>query len=353
MNRVVHIAAFILLWTLLGACSPGGGTKAPAGARQSKSENTVTETTYPVAGRLLYVQDKQIWLHQGTDAEPLPIQGEGASRDPSWSPDGRYIAFIHREESFADLYLYDSSSKKTIQITHNASQLQQRTQEYVHQLIWAAKPAWSPDGRSLVYLSQTRPPTGEGEQPAIYEFPLSMFRYDLKLLGTREPTNDDLLSVQQGDSDVLSPAWSPDGNHLAYVDAPRNDSPRQIMVYSFESGTAQPYPGIPPGAYDPAWSPDGSMLAFAMNEGGATDIWAVGAPSVGGTPQRLSKSGRARLPVWSPAGDALAFVNVGDDGTDVYVVPLTRQNNQLQPGDAQPITSGADVDATAGMSWTK
>ena len=350
MNRVARIISLLLLPLLLG-CSVGSTSK-PSAAKPTQSNDTVTETTHAVTGRLLYVQDNQIWLHHGTDAEPLPIKGEGASRDPSWSPDQRFIAYIHREESFADLYLYDVASKRTIQITHNASALQPRTQDYVHQLIWAAKPIWEPDGKALIYLSQTRPPTGEGEQPAIYEFPLSMFRYDLHLVGTREPINDDLLSVQQGGSDVLSPAWSPDGNYVAYVDAPRDDNPRQLMLYSFASGESQQYPGVPQGAYDPAWSPDGNSLAFAVNTDGATDIWVVPAPG-GGTPQRITKLGRARLPVWSPTGTELAFLNVGDEGTDAYVVSVTQTNNRWEAGEPLPVTTGANIDATAGMNWGK
>jgi TolB protein len=300
---------------------------------------------------LLYVQDKEIWLHNGNDSAPLKI--DGVARDPAWSPDSQRIAYIRREESFADLYLFDVESGKSIQVTHNGSQLPVRTQDYVHQIIWAAKPTWRPDGQELVYLSQTQPSTRDGDQPAIYEYPLSMFRYKIKLLGTREPTNDDLLTVGQGDDDIVSPAWSPDGRYVAYVDAPRNNTSRQLMVYDFTTEQAQRYPGVPDGAYDPAWSPDGSMLAFAVNQDGATDVWAIPSPQNPGTPIRITKIGHARLPVWSPAGNLIAFLNIGDSNTDLFVVTLTSQNGRIAPGAAEAVTQGADIDATGGMSWTK
>ncbi len=336
---------------LLAACSTDGkATHASTPVRTARAPQQGSQPAHNLPGRLLYVRDKQIWVYEGTDEHPLKIEGE--VRDPAWSPDGRRLAFVRRDESFSDLYVLNTQTGQATQVTANGSQLQKRTQEYVHQIIWAAKPTWSPDGKEIVFLSQKDPATGEGAQPAIYEYPLSLYRYKTRLIGSREPTNADMLGVGQDGADILTPTWSPDGRYLAYVLAPRDEKPRSIMLYDFQTEQAQPFPGIPDGAYDPAWSPDGHRLAFAINQDGATDVWAIEGTD-NGTPQRLTKLGRARSPEWSPDGSMIALVNVGDDGTNLYTIRPQQQNGRLEGGDPVQITDGENIDVTAGLSWGK
>jgi TolB protein len=348
---------FVIFILLLPACSSSDQAQTRAAptrtpkAASSLAGQPAQQAQTSLPGRLLYVRDKQIWLREGASERALQIEGD--VRDPAWSPDGKRIAFIRRDESFSDLYVMNAETGQTTRVTANGSKLQQRTQDYVHDLIWAAKPAWSPDGQELIFLSQKAPPTREGEQCSLCEFTLSLYRFRTRLIGTRAiPTNENRLSVDQGDSDILSPTWSPDGHFLAYVQASRDDKPRRIMLYNFETEEARQYPGIPDGAYDPAWSPDGQTLAFAINQDGATDIWAIQGIE-NGAPQRITKLGRARSPQWSPDGKMLAFVNVGDDGTDLYTTNLKSEDGRLQGGDPAPITEGAEIDASSGLSWGK
>ena len=111
----------ILLCTLclLSACSFGAdeSPEQPTARRQAPAAVVRAERVLP--GRLLYVRDGQIWLHEGSDAQPLKI--EGRVRDPAWSSDGRYIAFIERHESYADLYVLDTQSGETLQVTDNGN----------------------------------------------------------------------------------------------------------------------------------------------------------------------------------------------------------------------------------------
>lgn len=350
MSRFLRI---ILIWVLcmLSACSFGTDQAQVESTPEPAAPAVAVQTERTLPGRILYVREGQIWLHQGTDARPLQI--DGTVRDPAWSADGRRIAFIRREESYSDLYVLDTESGRTTQITENDSTAAPRSQEYVHRVIWAAKPTWSPDGQELVFLSQVQPATGPDDDPPIYEHPLALYRYKTALIGTRQPTNDDLLSVHQDGSDLVSPTWSPDGRYLAYVQAPREGGMRRIMLYDFETEEARQYPGTPEGAYDPAWSPDGNRLAFAAAQDGSTDIWTTGGPQENSTPQRLTSVGRARSPVWSPDGTSIAFLQVGDTSTDLYVVDLQQQNGRLEGGEPVAITEGAQIDATAGLSWSK
>lgn len=77
---------------------------------------------------------------------------------------------------------------------------------------------------------------------------------------------------------------------------------------------------------DPAWSPDGQTLAFGHD----FDIWTL--PASGGTPVRLTTDSEFDFgPCWSPSGDRIAF----ERDLDIWVVdPLT--------GVETPLITGAD-----------
>ena len=81
----------------------------------------------------------------------LPIEGGTAEQltfgpyydtDLAFSPDGRRIAFVSdRDESDGNVFVLDLANQQITQITHEP---------------WAARPAWSPDGESIVYLALMR-----------------------------------------------------------------------------------------------------------------------------------------------------------------------------------------------------
>jgi len=83
-----------------------------------------------------------------------------------------------------------------------------------------------------------------------------------------------------------------------------------------------PFTGLSGFEFYPAFSPDGNQLAFASSAGpgDATHIYVklIGA----GTPLRLTNSTRDDFaPVWSPDGRYIAFARGSDQGCDVLSVP--------------------------------
>ena len=71
-------------------------------------------------------------LRQITDA--------GHADEPSWSPDGRLIAYAWQPPGGrSDIYIYDFVTDRNIQLTQNAG--------------FNERPSWSPDGRHLVFQS--------------------------------------------------------------------------------------------------------------------------------------------------------------------------------------------------------
>ena len=61
-----------------------------------------------------------------------------------------------------------------------------------------------------------------------------------------------------------SPAWSPDGNWIAFV-SDRTDK-RQIYLISLKGGEASPLTNVEDGVGSFAWAPDGKAIAFTMTD---------------------------------------------------------------------------------------
>ncbi|HEV8630472.1 MAG TPA: protein kinase [Thermoanaerobaculia bacterium] len=98
----------------------------------------------------------------------------------------------------------------------------------------------------------------------------------------------------------LDPAFSPDGNVLAYA-ADRTGS-FEIYLRQLTAGGAElQLTRDGERNFQPAWSADGARLAYHSD--GRHGIWLV--PALGGTPRRLTDFG-AR-PAWSPDGRQIVF----------------------------------------------
>lgn len=118
---------------------------------------------------------------------------------------------------------------------------------------------------------------------------------------------------------IISPAWSPDGNQLAYVSFESRKP--VIYVHSVSTGKRRLIANFKGSNSAPAWSPDGKTLAVTLSRDGGSQLFLLSA--TGGEPRRLIQSGSIDTePAFSPDGQHIFFVSDRGGSPQIYKVPV-------------------------------
>lgn len=206
--------------------------------------------------------------------------------DPSWSPDGKRIAFRSAPSPDvamigpSDIWVVDADGTDLRNLTRHPD--------------WGNwSPAWSPNGQLIAYYS------APGGRPGLF---------------LMAPDGSHRRRILEGDAEY--PAWSPDGSQLAFMSLgfPAGTSSSAYDVYMVRvDGTGLRRLTYLPGEDGwPAWSPDGRTIAFDHDPsgtgGGPYDIYLTGAA---GGPSRRITPGAGGLsydyPDWSSDGSLILF----------------------------------------------
>jgi tricorn protease len=150
-------------------------------------------------------------------------------RYPSWSPDGKWIAYLSDASGEYQLMLRDQKGLEE-PVVHS---LGDPTFYY-----W---PKWSPDSKRILYGDKR----------------LNLFYLDLE---DRQTT---LVDTDPG-RPILDSAWSPDNKWIAYVKRMNNDL-GAVFFYSLESGETHQITDGRSHAISPCFSLDGKYLYFAAS----------------------------------------------------------------------------------------
>jgi serine/threonine protein kinase len=123
---------------------------------------------------------------------------------------------------------------------------------------------------------------------------------------------------------ACQPAWSPDGQRLAFT-SPCNSNKEvytgsQIFIMNADGSNLEPLPSVPGGDFEPAWSSDGKRIAFTSLRDQHTQIYVIDVESKVIT--NLSNNLAAEMqPSWSPTGAELLFTGQRADSRDLWIMP--------------------------------
>ncbi|MBK5965643.1 Tol-Pal system beta propeller repeat protein TolB [Thiocystis minor] len=139
---------------------------------------------------------------------------------------------------------------------------------------------------------------------------------------------------------ILSPAWSPDGQRIAYVSFENRRA--AIYVQDLNSGRRDlvaSYPGI---NGSPAFSPEGQRLAMTLSKDGNSEIYVLNLLSR----ELIRLTDHFAIdtePAWSPDGRHLIFTSNRGGSPQIYRMPATG-------GAAERISIDGDYNARASYS---
>ncbi len=116
---------------------------------------------------------------------------------------------------------------------------------------------------------------------------------------------------------LMSPAWSPDGEKLAYVSFEGRRS--EVFVQNVGSGEREKVASFEGINSAPAWSPDSRRLSITRSRGGQTDVFVLDLNSRE-TRQVTDSSSIDTEAVWMPDGRSLLFTSDRAGGPQIYRV---------------------------------
>ncbi len=118
---------------------------------------------------------------------------------------------------------------------------------------------------------------------------------------------------------VMSPAWSPDGSHLAYVSFETGHA--VVYVQSLYTNQRVVLANFRGSNSAPAWSPDGKQMALVLTRDGSSQIY-LARPD-GSDIRRITFSGAIDTePNFSPDGQYLLFTSDRGGSPQIYRMPV-------------------------------
>ena len=221
----------------------------------SPDAKTIAYTSYKNLNAGLYLLN----LEAG---KVTPVSTRGTNFSPSFSADGKKLAFCSTMDGNTEIYVADSDGKNIRRLTFNDA--------------IDASPSWSPTSRELAFVSDR---SGQG-QPQVY---------------IMDAEGSNVRRISFGGSYHDAPAWSPTGDRIVYVS--RVENIFDLYVLNLRNNQIIKLTESNARNETPSWSPDGRHIVFSSNLSGSLQLYAIDYD--GANLRRLTSQGNNKLPDWS------------------------------------------------------
>ena len=190
---------------------------------------------------------KQIASKPNAQVEPrsLTIEKLYMTRQigrPTWSPDGKSVAFISNMSGRNNLWVVPADGGWPVQLTISDQR--------------QSSPAWSPDGKWIAYQSDF-----DGDE-----------QWDIFLVSPKIGKVVNLTQTRE--IAELNPTWSPDGRYLAYEVKPKTSAAYEIDIYDMVMREVKHITANTPQDKrnsSPIWSKDGKYIIYTQEQAKGTD----------------------------------------------------------------------------------
>ena len=158
------------------------------------------------------------------DAPWRALTANGLSESPSWSPDGKRIAYVQE----SDIYIIDAGGGTPVRLTQTKAN---------------GAPRWSPDGARLAFSNWS---VGSGDVFIV------------------NADGSGLTNVTQSSASEYDPSWSPDGARLAFASRTPGTDQFAVSVVDVDGSNVKRLASLIDYPSAPAWSPDGRQIIFSV-----------------------------------------------------------------------------------------
>jgi Tol biopolymer transport system component len=247
------------------------------------------ERTLPSGrGKIAYDWRGNIWLinPDGTGQQQLTNLEGNWSFD--WSPDGTRLvaAYTDHNRTLSNLRVIDVATGDWTVLTEPAF-------DEHGQLFLVRHPAWSPDGKTILYVITTK----QQQQMGM-----------LVSIGSDGSNPGQPLPIIHGETEDF-PAWSPDSQRITYSLKKRaiGGLPENYLFWAIDIDGGNPEKLHVGGTSSSSWSPDGSRIAYNASHVNGMDIFVMNSDGTGKV--QLTHDGFSQDPDWSPDGKQIVFMN--------------------------------------------
>jgi len=340
---VAGALALTLVATVIGAAllrEGFGGTDADALNGASSSANPdALDPGVPPPGTIAFSRTNLV--DYGSQIHSITTDGSGdmqltnadaftAPGSPIWRPDGALLAFGQNVESQTgdahyELYTMQPDGTDVRQVTR------------LERLL--IDPDWAPDGASVAVTL----PNEAGLQLRVAAGEIGIVNMEdggLRVLPL--PT----------DGFARDPSWSPDGSQLLFLldtssvldDRFVEPGDTEFWVVDVASGDGRQIFSVDAqyAVLSAAWSPGSNDIAFVREDSGGSDIFVMNSAGTG-LRQLTDHPAIDAEPAWSPDGEWIVFVSHRDFQAELYVMDADGESTtRLTEGDQETLHSSPD-----------